>query len=121
MKHDLKDMGPQWVGVDLDGTLSEFCDFISPTLIGEPVPIMITRVKAWLEKGITVKIFTARVSPCFLEAAGTTELSVKWAIRDWCLKHLNQVLPITCIKDHLMIEMWDDICLHQVERAYPPK
>ena len=29
-------------------------------------------------------------------------------IKEWCIKHVGQELPITCFKDFGMIELWDD-------------
>jgi hypothetical protein len=49
-----------WIGVDLDGTLAMYNGWVDETHIGEPVPAMALRVRAWLAKGHTVKIFTAR-------------------------------------------------------------
>lgn len=105
-----------WIGVDLDGTLAHYEKFEGPEIIGKPVPIMLNRVRAWLNEGRDVRIFTARVWPI-----GTTfalsednafrlreaQLAYK-TIKDWCLEHLGQELPITCTKDYGMIELWDD-------------
>ena len=33
---------------------------------------------------------------------------IEKAIADWCLEHIGQALPVTCIKDFEMIELWDD-------------
>src|SRR4051812_25163391 len=57
--------GIRYVSVDLDGTLAMHGkDFPAspPWKIGQPVPLMVQRVKALLAKGIKVKIFTARVA-----------------------------------------------------------
>ena len=32
----------------------------------------------------------------------------------WCLKHLGEALPITCIKDMRMTELWDDRAIQVV-------
>jgi hypothetical protein len=96
-----------WIGVDLDGTLATYGDWKGPNHIGEPIPAMIERVKQWLEEGLEVRIFTARVW-------GEKRQSIIKPIEDWCLEHIGQVLPITCEKDYGMIELWDDRCV-QVE------
>jgi len=50
-----------WIGVDLDGTLAKYDKWIGVHHIGDPIPLMVDRVKEWLRQGITVKVFTARV------------------------------------------------------------
>ena len=94
-----------WIGVDLDGTLAEYGEWVSPTHIGEPIPLMVERVKRWLAEGRDVRIFTARVNAG--EDRITTQ-SVIDAIQVWCQKHVGWVLPITCQKDYKMVELWDD-------------
>lgn len=93
-----------WIGVDLDGTLAHYADWAANCdHIGEPVPAMLARVRAWLAKGQEVKIFTARAS-----ASGKDLEEQVALIEAWCIKHIGQVLPITCVKDFGMIELWDD-------------
>jgi len=29
-------------------------------------------------------------------------------VQAWCEEHLGRRLPITCVKDHRMVEIWDD-------------
>lgn len=94
-----------WIGVDMDGTLAEYHGFKGPAVIGAPVPAMVKRVKAWLDKGEKVKIFTARAN---MPAAVT-------AIKAWCKEHLGRELPVTNVKDHRMRELWDDRA-HRVEK-----
>lgn len=50
-----------WIGVDLDGTLAYY-DIAQGDAIGEPVPLMLARVKTWIAAGIEVRIVTARAS-----------------------------------------------------------
>lgn len=90
-----------WVGVDFDGTLAEYHGWNEEG--GPPVPIMVRRVQQWLKEGIPVKIFTARVS-----IGGSNEEDQRKMIEDWCQQHIGQVLPVTCVKDLSMIELWDD-------------
>ncbi len=87
-----------WIGVDLDGTLARYDSGQAP-LIGEPIPVMMKRVKDWLDKGQEVKICTARA------AHGEDEIS---RVRDWLEQHGLGNLEITCQKDFYMIELWDD-------------
>ena len=83
---------------------------------------MLQRVKHWLAEGFEVRIFTARVFPFFFDAyenitednlASCSEHSLQAheaaiAIKAWCEKHLGCELPITCMKDSGMKELWDD-------------
>lgn len=85
--------------VDLDGTLAEYHSWKGVEHIGAPIPAMINRVKAWLEKGETVKIFTARVSD-------TPE--AKPHIQKWLNEQGLGSLEITCIKGFDGNEFWDD-------------
>lgn len=99
-----------WIAVDLDGTLAQYVGWKGPTHIGEPVPAMLERVKAWLEEGQQVKIFTARVA-CFEPYRS----EVIKAIHEWLETHGLPRLDITNVKDMLMIELWDDRAV-QVEK-----
>ena len=49
---------PPWIGVDLDGTLAQWGEWKGWNHINDPVPEMVKKVKEWLAKGITVKVFT---------------------------------------------------------------
>ncbi len=51
-----------WIGVDLDGTLARYDGWVGVMHVGDPVPAMLDRVQRWLEQGLDVRIFTARVS-----------------------------------------------------------
>ena len=93
-----------WNGVDLDGTLALYDGWVSEDHIGEPIPKMLDRVIKWLSEGKEVRIMTARVSP----QPGGGESRARLAIQQWCMKHLGQILPVTCAKDYGMIELWDD-------------
>ena len=89
-----------WIGVDLDGTLAHYEGFGDGSKIGKPIPLMLKRVKSWLKQKKKVKIFTARVA--------YRNEKQKGMIKEWCIKHVGQELPITCFKDFSMIELWDD-------------
>lgn len=114
-----------WIGVDLDGTLAHYDGWVSVEHIGPPVPLMLARVKAWLANGQDVRIFTARVFYDSRADTGTVRdyaeaQLAKWrerrtqadraerVIRDWCLLHIGQEVPITCVKDFAMMQIWDD-------------
>jgi len=92
-------MNGGWIGVDLDGTLARYDGWKGIEHIGEPVPLMLQRVKEWLAEGKTVKIFTARV------ANGTPAVQ---RVCHWCEQHFGQRLEVTNVKDMKMIELWDD-------------
>lgn len=99
-----------WIGVDLDGTLAEYnTGEYHPNEIGKPVERMLNRVKKWIVENKDVRIFTARVSPY-----NTDHMNQELLIRAWCMKHLGRALPVTCCKDYMMIELWDDRAI-QVE------
>lgn len=96
----------EWIGVDLDGTLAQYASGDYPS-VGEPTPAppggisMVDRVRQWLANGEDVRIFTARV-------ADDPDGSQRALIQAWCQEYIGQVLPVTNIKDHRMVELWDD-------------
>lgn len=95
-----------WIGVDLDGTLAKYDGWKGEGHIGEPIPLMVERVKRWLKEGKRVKIVTARMNPL-----GRNVLAVertKMAIAHWTQKHIGVQLEATCSKDFGMTELWDD-------------
>lgn len=122
-EHDNKPRG--WIGVDFDGTLAEYGTWVSPTHCGQPIEPMLDRVKRWLAEGREVRIFTARVWPIVEQITPDLRLAVEYAptdravqavaaaeaIRDWCRRHVGQVLTITCVKDFAMVELYDDRCV----------
>jgi hypothetical protein len=97
-----------WIGVDLDGTLAKYEGWRGIEHIGEPIGPMVQRVKAWLDSGVEVRIFTARMCGHGLPDLSGGHFDVRGPIERWCLKHIGQVLPCTNIKDFAMTELWDD-------------
>lgn len=106
-----------YIAVDLDGTLATYNkgDYHKkgPTFIGEPIPAMVERVKGWLRDGYEVRILTARAVTIdqyeWMEPEEKEDQKkIEKAIADWCLEHIGQALPVTCVKDFEMIELWDD-------------
>lgn len=91
-------MSKGWIGVDLDGTLAHYTKWQGIEFIGEPIPLMVDRVKAWLADGVEVRIFTAR-------AGEPASLPYIWK---WCQEHIGQALKVTNVKDYHMFELWDD-------------
>ena len=102
-----------WIGVDLDGILARYDKWLGVEHIGEPIPAMVERVKAWRAAGKCVKIFTARMhghDAPDLDNPGAN-VDVLSPIQQWCRKHLGEVLPVTNVKDFGMVELWDDRCV----------
>lgn len=87
-----------WIGVDLDGTLAESVRDQHDLVIGPAVPLMLRRVRRWIETGRQVKIFTARAA----------DPRQKRVIHQWCEMHGLPNLEITDRKDFGMIALWDD-------------
>lgn len=96
-----------WIGVDLDGTLAKYEGRID--IVGNPISIMMNRVKRWIGEGKKVKIFTARVSH-----AAEFNRNQRKIIRFWMKENGLPELEITCKKDFSMIELWDDRCIQVV-------
>lgn len=102
-----------WIAVDLDGTLAEYHGWPADGSIGKPIPLMVERVKGWVAEGKDVRIFTARIWPLGTDEAWGIERRAQVEkqvalITEWCQQHVGQSLPVTCVKDHKMIQLWDD-------------
>jgi len=105
-----------WIGVDLDGTLAKYDGTFVNGRIGEPVPLMVARVKEYLARGEDMRIFTARVAfeagvwlaDSLGHASEALAQSERFAIEAWCVEHLGQKLPVTATKDFACTEIWDD-------------
>lgn len=114
-----------WIGVDFDGTLAHYTGWVAADHCGAPIAPMVDRVKAWLAEGREVRIFTARIYPItqvirvgnldyVTPPAGVNKERYAQAcqaavcIQDYCHEHIGVVLPITCVKDYGMVELWDD-------------
>lgn len=105
-----------WIGVDLDGTLAKYgSGNWNAGQIGDPIPLMVERVKNWINDGVEVRIFTARVGTgggYSLESGRSDDDQFvneqRLLIKAWCKEHIGCELPVTAIKDFLMIELWDD-------------
>lgn len=99
-----------WVGFDLDGTLAKYDHWRGETHIGEPVPLMVEKVKEFLALGREVRIFTARVAEANVNEDGSPHNinAVIEAIQAWTEKHIGQRLAVTNKKDFAMLQLWDD-------------
>ena len=115
----------------MDGTLADYTNgWQADDIIGDPVPEMYHRVCNWIREGREVRIFTARVWPITEVITADTDLScytghesgpeqdkaldAAEAIRQWSLKHFGHVIPITCVKDKRMVELYDDRCVQVI-------
>lgn len=119
----MKEPRPTWIGVDLDGTLAHHDTWKGHEHIGEPIPAMVQRVKAWLSSGVTVKIFTARAcehGQVSFQNNVQTVIDVVTPIENWCLKHLGQKLAVTNVKDYDMLELWDDRAVQVIANTGEP-
>lgn len=96
--------GRPWIGVDLDGTLATYHEWVSLYHFGEPVKPMVERIKAWLEEGLEVKVFTARCSGLSLAEAH----KFRKALGEWLEAAGLPHLSATCVKDYNMLELYDD-------------
>jgi len=123
-----------WYGVDFDGTLVHYEKWQGATHVGAPVPLMVERVKKWLDEGKDVRIFTARVYPLMtvmpndnidqvlsrfeeVTSRHVEATQAVLAIQTWCKEHLEKVLPITCVKDYGLVELWDDRAIQIIKNT----
>lgn len=99
-----------WIGVDLDGTLAHYDVWEGPEHIGDPIPLMLDRVKEWIELGVCIKIFTARACiPDYIPP-----------VREWLKKYGLGDLEVTNCKDFGMITLWDDRCVQVITNTGGP-
>lgn len=97
----------KWVGIDLDGCLAFHDKWIDHEHVGEPVPLMLERVKQMIKQGTTVKIFTAR-------AAVPEHIP---PVKEWLKQHGLGDLEVTCSKDHKMIALYDDKAIQVIKNV----
>lgn len=97
---------PQWIGVDLDGTLAVDIPPPYPN-VGPPIPRMVERVKRWLAEGKEVRIVTARLSPERHDFGDTVE-EQRAIVQAWTLEHIGKRLQVQSYKDGRMVQLWDD-------------
>ena len=95
------------IAVDCDGTIAQWepnDPNYEPGKIGEPITAMVERVKQWLDEGVEVVIFTARVHP---DSGDDAEVARK-AIQAWTLEVFGRELEVTCMKHKSIDQFWDD-------------
>lgn len=98
----------EWIGVDLDRTLCFYDIWRGADHIGEPIPLMVNRIRTWLAEGIEVRIFTARVYSDGSVQRGKEAYKARVAIEKFCMEQFGQILTVTCQKDFQCLEIWDD-------------
>jgi hypothetical protein len=95
--------------VDLDGTLAYYDQWLGPEVIGAPIPQMVKKVRRWLDQGVHVVVFTARL--CTNYRFATIEIkdrdAIEKTIKAWCRLHIGQELEVTADKGHFQ-EVYDD-------------
>ena len=103
-------MKTKWIAVDFDGTLAKWgCPWPEDyRATGDPIPLMVERVKKWLAEGEDVRIFTARMDGYHPKDGPIPVHLVRKTIEDWCLKHIGVVLPVTNRKDYWCKAIYDD-------------
>jgi hypothetical protein len=114
--------GKGWIGVDLDGTLAHWGRWVAFDDIGEPIEPMVDRVRDMIAEGFDVRIFTARVHTvglrwCPVRSRHYTPEDAVAAVQQWCLRHIGCMVPVTCVKDGEMIELWDDRAIQVVSNT----
>jgi hypothetical protein len=98
-------MAKKCYAVDLDGTLAKYDGWNGFKTIGDPIPLMLNRVKMWIKQGIRVVIFTARASnPKYIPA-----------IEQWLESNGLPKLKITNVKTPDITRIYDDRAV-QVKR-----
>ena len=98
------------IAVDFDGVLVKCLPSdvgYVPDQFGEPILVMIERVRGWLAEGKEVVIFTARVHPSNPEEAEIARL----AIQRFCLNNFGIVVEVTCMKSPKMTRFYDDLAV----------
>lgn len=121
----------EWLGVDFDGTLAEYHGWQGHLHMGKPIEPMVDNVKQVLAMGVEVRIFTARCYPIVevvtpemslldladkygQDVTGSKAVESVRAIRAWTNEVFGKVLPVTCVKDYGMSELWDDRAIHVI-------
>lgn len=108
----------KWIGVDLDGTLAAYDGWKPWNDIGVPLWSMMNKVRAWIEEGRDIRIFTARVcfdiDVCRVTGEEFTRAQMVEVIQDWCQRWNLPRLPVTNVKDIYMAELWDDRAVQMV-------
>ena len=98
-----------WLGIELDGTLAQALEHQPLACIGEPVALMVNRVRQWQMVGIDVRLFTARASE-----PAQLPLIERW------LAAQGLQMPVTCEKDFQMSAFYDAWAVHVIHNSGEP-
>lgn len=93
-----------YIGVDFDGTLARYGSGDGVNGVGDPIPLMINRVKNWLAQGYGVRIITAR----FVIGEPAWNKKQIDMIHEFLAKEGLPPLPVQAHKCFAMLEMYDD-------------
>ena len=111
IEQELSDDTEEYIAFDLDGTAAEYDGWKGVEHIGAPIPKTIAMIKAFLAKGAKVKFLTARMATKDQEER---ELA-RTTIANWSQEHIGQALEATCIKDRMMVRLYDDRARQVIE------
>jgi hypothetical protein len=105
----------EYILVDVDGTLFTYTEWVKWDQFGDPIQPMIQRVQRWLQAGIEVRLFTARVplndgevQTCKVTGEAFTGIDMKFALANLTEKYIGQRLRAQCWKDWRAHSIWDD-------------
>lgn len=103
------DYSHEMYAVDLDGTLAHSLPGYMYEkhwrVIGKPIKPMVKQVKKWLKEGKKIVILTARMHS---SESPERRRQIRNAIRQWCIEHIGQALPVTAEKHPMMVKIYDD-------------
>lgn len=101
-----------YIGVDFDGTLAHHLPDGGVDGVGEPIPAMVERVRAWVANGVEVRIITARYR--VVPIAAGTHAVIRWNHTQTEMIHAflqAQNLPRLTIQAHKcfrLLALYDD-------------
>lgn len=101
-----------WIAVDMDGVLTEYNGWNGGEL-GRPIPLMIERVRGWLDEGIEVRIFTSRCGKVYPDQVESNCRQIQL----FCITHFKRLLQITNEKDQNMIAIFDDNAIQMIKNT----
>lgn len=114
MRDNYDDRRP-WYGFDLDGCAAKSIEPFDAGRIGEPIASIVDLMYEMMRQSKRIKIFTARVC----ETGQLSHISGHIADRAfadwqhslitlWNKRNLGRDIEVTCIKDFLCLEIYDD-------------
>ncbi len=103
-----------WIGVDLDGTLFEYHQWVGWNVWD--IRIVTARVGLPIRKhgADVLHVCDEPTSFCRVTGQKFSDRDMILAISEHCIKHLEFVLPVQCYKDVHMTELWDDRAVQMV-------